>query len=108
MRNWCSPGLRLRELAQTKAYVDGVTVSGWPMPYGTATGASARDAQGRPELVNMDMAYGDEHRAIHYAVLDRSPEMVRLLMQHGAKPGRESIRTAKRPVRLTLASRARL
>jgi ankyrin repeat protein len=38
----------------------------------------------RPELVNTDMAENDEHRALHYAVLDRSTEMVRLLMANGA------------------------
>ena len=38
----------------------------------------------RPELANMELAENDEHRPLHYAVLTRSPEMVRLLMQHGA------------------------
>ncbi len=38
----------------------------------------------RPELVHFDLAEDDEHRALHYAVLRRRPEMVRLLMQHGA------------------------
>ena len=39
--------------------------------------------QSRPDLVNMDA--GDrEHQVLHYAVYKRSPEMVRLLMQHGA------------------------
>ncbi|HUE02882.1 MAG TPA: hypothetical protein VMR62_25165 [Bryobacteraceae bacterium] len=38
----------------------------------------------RPELANMAMSYGDEHRPIHFAVMNRLPEMVRLLMQHGA------------------------
>jgi hypothetical protein len=32
----------------------------------------------------MAMSYGDEHRPIHFAVMNRSPEMVRVLMQHGA------------------------
>jgi isopentenyldiphosphate isomerase len=32
----------------------------------------------RPELVHMDMADNNEHRALHCAVLDRAPEMVRL------------------------------
>src|SRR5258708_4296972 len=38
----------------------------------------------RPELVRVDMASNNEHRALHYAVLARAPEMVRLLMAHGA------------------------
>jgi ankyrin repeat protein len=40
--------------------------------------------EARPELVHFDMAGNDEHRALHYAVLDRAPELVRLLMAHGA------------------------
>ena len=32
----------------------------------------------------MTVSYGDEHRAIHYAVLYRHPEIARLLMQNGA------------------------
>ncbi len=38
----------------------------------------------RPELVHLDVAENDEHRALHHAVLHRQPEIVRLLMQHGA------------------------
>jgi len=38
----------------------------------------------RPEIVNMDASGGDEHRALHHAVLARSADMVRLLMAHGA------------------------
>jgi ankyrin repeat protein len=38
----------------------------------------------RPELVNMEMAYNNEHRPLHYAVLSRAPQMVRVLMEHGA------------------------
>lgn len=40
--------------------------------------------QARPELANATVSYGDEHRAIHYAVMCRHPEIVRLLMQNGA------------------------
>src|SRR5260370_29408747 len=37
----------------------------------------------RPELADLAMSYGDEHRPIHYAVVMRSPEIVLLLMRHG-------------------------
>src|SRR5688572_15939439 len=40
----------------------------------------------RPELVHLDVAEHDEHRALHHAVLQRQPEIVRFLMQHGAHP----------------------
>jgi ankyrin repeat protein len=68
-----------------KAYVDGVTVKR------LADAVRADDLaqvqamlQSRPELADMAMSYGDEHRPIHFAVMKRSPPMVRLLMQHGA------------------------
>jgi ankyrin repeat protein len=38
----------------------------------------------RPELVHLDTAHNNELRALHYAVMDRAPDMVRLLMEHGA------------------------
>jgi ankyrin repeat protein len=38
----------------------------------------------RSELVNMDVSEDDEHRALHYAVQERSVPIVRLLMQYGA------------------------
>ncbi len=38
----------------------------------------------RPELANTDMAENDEHRALHYAVLERKADLVRVLMQAGA------------------------
>jgi hypothetical protein len=38
----------------------------------------------RPELVNMALAENDERTALHFAVLGRSAEIVRLLMQGGA------------------------
>src|SRR4029077_9742813 len=43
-----------------------------------------RMLKARPELANMEMSYGNEHRPLHYAVMNRLPEMTRLLMQHGA------------------------
>jgi ankyrin repeat protein len=42
--------------------------------------------QVRPELVHFDVAEDDEHRALHHAVLQRQPDIVRFLMQHGADP----------------------
>ena len=68
-----------------KAYVDGVTVT--RLVEAVRAGEIARVRamlKARPELVNMDMSENNEHRALHYAVLARSPEMVRFLMQHGA------------------------
>lgn len=38
----------------------------------------------QPELAHLTVSYGDEHRAIHFAVMHRQPEIVRLLLQHGA------------------------
>ncbi len=68
-----------------KAYVDGVTVKRLADAVRAGDLARVRSMiEARPELVNTDMAENDEHRAIHYAVLNRSPEMVRLLMEHGA------------------------
>ncbi len=68
-----------------KAYVEGVNVKR------LADAVRAGDVEqvrallkARPELVNTDMAENNEHRAIHYAVLARAPEMVRVLMEHGA------------------------
>jgi ankyrin repeat protein len=68
-----------------KAFVDGATVSRLI----AAVRAGDRDTvrtvlDARPELVNMDTAGDDEHRALHHAVLMRAPEMVRLLMSYGA------------------------
>jgi ankyrin repeat protein len=68
-----------------KAYVDGAAVRR------LIEAVRANDAQTaaailkvRPELANTDTAEDDERRALHYAVLDRLPDMVRLLMEHGA------------------------
>ena len=67
-----------------KAYVDGATVKRLVQ----AVRASDLERvqamlRARPELVNIGVG-GDEHLAIHYAVLSRSREMTRLLMQQGA------------------------
>ena len=68
-----------------KAFVDGVTVRGLcdAVRAGDIDGVRAMLAV-RPELVHLDVAGDDEHRALHHAVLQRRPDIVRLLMQHGA------------------------
>ena len=38
----------------------------------------------QPDLVNVHMAENDEHRAIHYAVMNRHSDAVRVLMEAGA------------------------
>ncbi|MDE3196085.1 MAG: hypothetical protein KGN84_07070 [Acidobacteriota bacterium] len=68
-----------------KAYVDGVTVR-------SLSGAiEALDVErvrrmlkARPELADMALGYADERSPIHFAVMKRSSEIVRLLMRHGA------------------------
>ncbi|QOY90699.1 ankyrin repeat domain-containing protein [Paludibaculum fermentans] len=68
-----------------KSHVDGITVHRLA---GFVRAGDIPRAQAllklRPELANMAMSYGDEHRPIHFAVMNRLPEMTRLLMQHGA------------------------
>ena len=53
----------------------------------------------RPELVNLDTAANDEHRALHHAVLRRQPEMVRFLCSAVPIHERASIRTATQRAR---------
>jgi ankyrin repeat protein len=68
-----------------KAYVDGVTIR--RLIEAVSNGAIERVRamlKARPELANMAVSYGDEHRAIHYAVMHRQPEIIRLLMRKGA------------------------
>ncbi|MGH9628303.1 MAG: ankyrin repeat domain-containing protein, partial [Bryobacteraceae bacterium] len=68
-----------------KAFVDGVTVKTLADAVRRGDTEKVRAMLDvRPELVNFDMAENNEHRALHYAVFDRSPGMVRLLMQYGA------------------------
>ena len=70
-----------------KAYVDGVTVTRLAEAVRADDMAAVRAMlDARPELVHMDMSEHNEHRALHYAVLDRNPRMVRLLMDRGADP----------------------
>ncbi|HUI42152.1 MAG TPA: ankyrin repeat domain-containing protein [Terriglobia bacterium] len=68
-----------------KAYVDGLTVKRLAESVRAGDLAQVRAMlKARPELVNMAMSYSDEHRPLHYAVMNRSAAMVRLLVQHGA------------------------
>jgi ankyrin repeat protein len=68
-----------------KAYVGGATVKRLAEAVHAGDIMQVRAMlKARPALVHMDMAANDEHRALHYAVLDRAPQMVRLLMEHGA------------------------
>jgi ankyrin repeat protein len=68
-----------------KAYVDGVTIRRLVEAASAGDIARVRTMlKARPELANMTVSYGDEHRAIHHAVMNRWPEIVRLLMQNGA------------------------
>src|SRR5262245_40800529 len=68
-----------------KAYVDGVTVRRLAdaIRAGDLTQVESM-LRARPEIADLQMSYGDEHRPIHFAVMMRSPEIVRLLMRHGA------------------------
>jgi ankyrin repeat protein len=68
-----------------KAYVDGVTIG--RLIEAVCNGAIERVRamlKARPELANMTVSYGDEHRAIHYAVMHRQLKIARLLMRKGA------------------------
>lgn len=68
-----------------KAYVDGVTIRRFVEAVRAGHAGRVRTMlKTRPELANMTVSYGDEHRAIHYAVMHRHPEITRLLMQKGA------------------------
>src|SRR5215510_2292553 len=73
--------------SKLKAFVDGATVSrlfAAVRAHDIARVRTILDA--RPEIVDLDASDNDEHRALHYAVLMRSVEMVRVLMEHGANP----------------------
>jgi ankyrin repeat protein len=68
-----------------KAFVDGANIArlAEAVKAGNLTQVQSMLAS-RPELIGMDMAESDEHRALHYAVLRRDVPMVRLLMKAGA------------------------
>ncbi len=71
--------------AKLKAFVDGANVAKLAAAVKAGDTAQVRMLlHSRPELVAMDMAANDEHRALHYAVMRRDAAMVRLLMEAGA------------------------
>ena len=68
-----------------KAFVDGTTVRRLVEAVRNGDLDTVRSmVTARPELVHLDVAENDEHRALHHAVLRRRPVIVRFLMQHGA------------------------
>jgi hypothetical protein len=68
-----------------KAFVDGATIARFAEAVKTGNLKQVESMlTSRPELIGMDMAENDEHRALHYAVLRRDLSMVRLLMEAGA------------------------
>jgi ankyrin repeat protein len=68
-----------------KAYVEGVTIRRLVEAVRAGHLDRVRTMlKARPELADMSVSYGDEHRAIHYAVIHRQPEIARLLMRKGA------------------------
>lgn len=71
--------------AKLQAYADGATVRR------LADAVQANDIEqvramleARPELAGLALGYRDERRPIHFAVMARLPELVRLLLRHGA------------------------
>ena len=68
-----------------KAFVDGATIARFTDAVKAGDMAQVRSMLSlRPELVNMDRAGNDEHRALHEAVLRRDAVIVKLLMEAGA------------------------
>jgi len=71
--------------SKLKAFVDGANIARFAEAVSSGDMAQVRKLlAARPELVGMDRAENDEHRALHYAVLRRDAPMVRLLMEAGA------------------------
>ncbi len=68
-----------------KVFVDGVSVAKLAEAVKSGDMAQVRSLlHARPELVGMDIAGNNEHRALHYAVLRGDIAMVKLLMEAGA------------------------
>lgn len=70
-----------------KAYVDGVTATRLMEAVRANDSEQVRSIlRVRPELVNCEEPGTHGHSALHYAVMNRMPEMVLALMQLGANP----------------------
>jgi ankyrin repeat protein len=70
-----------------KAFVDGITISRLIEAVRTGDVDQVRAIlRVRSELVNREAPSSHGRTALHYAVFDRRPDMVRLLMQCGADP----------------------
>ncbi|HEX4166550.1 MAG TPA: ankyrin repeat domain-containing protein [Bryobacteraceae bacterium] len=68
-----------------KTFVDGVNIAKLAEAVNAGDRTQVRVLLNtRPELIGMDMAGNNEHRALHYAVLKRDAPMVQLLMEAGA------------------------
>lgn len=68
-----------------KAFVDGVNIARFMGAVKAGDMPQVRSMlASRPELIGKDVSESNEHRAIHYAVLQRDIPMVRLLMEAGA------------------------
>jgi hypothetical protein len=71
--------------SKLKAFVNGANVARLAEAVNAGNLARVRALlRSRPELVGMEMAGFNEHRALHYAVLRRDAAIVRALMQAGA------------------------
>jgi len=74
-------------IPKLKAYVDGITARNFKQAIRAGNLEEVRDMlRLRPELINLNLSGFHDH-ALHYAVLERRPEMVRLLLEHGADIG---------------------
>jgi ankyrin repeat protein len=68
-----------------KAFVDGVNIARFTQAVKAGNLQQVQSMlASRPELIAIDTAESDEHRALHFAVLRRDAAMVRLLMRAGA------------------------
>jgi hypothetical protein len=91
-----------------KAYVDGVTIGRLIDAVRAGDVEQARTIlRVRPELVNWEAPSSNGHMPLHYAVLGRMPEMVRVLVQAGANPhtttaGIYALREAATPIAIAM------